>query len=69
MSLNNARLSLRLALAFGAVCLVMSLASAVGAWRLMNLQDLADDLGGPSAERALLAQELEAIVVLSAART
>ncbi len=68
MSLNNARLSLRLALAFGAVCLVMSLASAVGAWRLMNLQNLADDLGGPSAERALLAQELEAIVVLSAAR-
>ncbi len=68
MSLHNARLSLRLALAFGAVCLVMSLASAVGAWRLMNLQDLADDLGGPSAERALLAQELEAIVVLSAAR-
>ncbi len=45
MNLNNARLSLRLALAFGAVCFVMSLAAGVGIWRLMNLQDIADDLG------------------------
>ncbi|MDA8452316.1 methyl-accepting chemotaxis protein [Acidovorax sp. NCPPB 3859] len=68
MSLNNARLSLRLALAFGAICLVMSLAAGVGIWRLMNLQDIADDLGGESSERALLARELHSIVVLSSAR-
>ncbi len=68
MNLHNARLSLRLALAFGAICLVMSLSAAVGVWRLMNLQDIADDLGGDSAERALLAQELHAIVVLSSVR-
>ncbi|MDT0140723.1 methyl-accepting chemotaxis protein [Acidovorax sp. PRC11] len=68
MSLNNTRLSLRLALAFGAICLVMSLAAGVGVWRLMNLQDIADDLGGESAERALLAKELESIVLVSAVR-
>ena len=68
MNLQNARLSLRLSLAFGVICLVMSLASALGVWRLMGLQDIADDLGGASSERALLAQELHAIVVLSSAR-
>ena len=68
MQLHHARLSLRLALAFGVICLVMSLAAGVGVWRLMSLQDVADDLGGDSAERALLAQELHAIVVLSSAR-
>ncbi|GKS95022.1 MULTISPECIES: methyl-accepting chemotaxis protein [unclassified Acidovorax] len=68
MTLHNARLSLRLALAFGVICLVMSLAAAVGIWRLMELQDIADGLGGPAAERALLARELHAIVVLSSSR-
>ncbi|CAM3532395.1 methyl-accepting chemotaxis protein [Paracidovorax anthurii] len=66
--LRNARLSARLALAFGAICVVMSLSAAVGIWRLTELQDITDDLGGPSSERALLARELHAIVVLSSAR-
>ena len=37
-------------------------------WRLDRLQDIADDLGGASSERALLARELHAIVVLSSSR-
>jgi len=68
MFLSRARLAPRLALAFGLVCIVMALSAAVGVWRLTELQSLADDLGGPSAERALLARELQAIVVISASR-
>eukprot|EP01036_Dinobryon_divergens_P043873 gene43873-58481_t len=68
MSISHARVAVRLALAFGVVCLVMSLSAAVGIWRLAGLQDIADDLGGVSSERALLARELHAIVVLSSAR-
>ena len=68
MSLSRARLAPRLVLAFGLVCLVMALASAVGVWRLVELRGLADDLGGNSSERALLARELQAIVVISASR-
>ncbi|HVL45674.1 MAG TPA: methyl-accepting chemotaxis protein [Acidovorax sp.] len=68
MSISHARVAVRLALAFGVVCLVMSLSAAVGIWRLAGLQDIADDLGGASSERALLARELHAIVVLSSAR-
>lgn len=67
-SISHARVAIRLALAFGVVCLVMSLSAAVGIWRLAGLQDIADDLGGASSERALLACELHAIVVLSSAR-
>jgi methyl-accepting chemotaxis protein len=62
------RLAARLALAFALVCLVTSLAAAVGVWRLSDLEAIADDLGGASSERALLARELHAIVVLSASR-
>jgi len=68
MSLSQTRVAFRLALAFGVVCLVMSLSAAVGIWRLGELQDIADDLGGNSSERALLARELHAIVVLSSVR-
>ncbi|KAF1049562.1 MCP four helix bundle domain-containing protein [Xylophilus sp.] len=68
MSLSHSRLSLRLALAFGVVLLVTSAAAAIGVWRLAGLRGIADDLGGASAARALLAQELHAIVVLSSAR-
>ena len=68
MSISHARVAVRLALAFGVVCLVMSLSAAVGIWRLAGLQDIADDLGGASSERALLARELHAIVVRSSAR-
>ena len=68
MSISHARVAVRLALAFGVVCLVMSLSAAVGIWRLAGLQNIADDLGGASSERALLARELHAIVVLSSAR-
>ena len=68
MNFSRARLAPRLALAFGLVCLVMALASATGIWRLVELRDLADDLGGDSSERALLARELQAIVVVSASR-
>ncbi|MDD0839990.1 methyl-accepting chemotaxis protein [Curvibacter sp. HBC61] len=53
---------------FGLVCLVMTLAAGIGIWRLMQLQAIADDLGGDSSERALLAAELHAIVVISASR-
>ncbi len=68
MNISQARVAVRLAMAFGVVCLVMSLSAAVGIWRLAGLQDIADDLGGRSSERALLARELHAIVVLSSAR-
>ena len=39
MSISHARVAVRLALAFGVVCLVMSLSAAVGIWRLAGLQD------------------------------
>src|SRR5450830_1082572 len=65
---SQIRLAPRLALAFGVVCLVMSLAAAIGVWRLVQLQGIADDLGGDSSERALLARELHAIVVISSSR-
>jgi methyl-accepting chemotaxis protein len=68
MFLSRATLSTRLVLAFGLVCLVMAVAAGVGIWRLVELRGLADDLGGPSAERALLARELQGIVVISAHR-
>jgi methyl-accepting chemotaxis protein len=48
--------------------MVMALAAGIGVWRLVELQGLADDLGGDSSERALLARELQAIVVISASR-
>ena len=66
--LSRLRLAPRLALAFGLVMLVTSLAAGIGIWRLDKLQDIANDLGGASAQRALLARELHAIVVLSSAR-
>jgi len=62
------RLAPRLALAFGLVLLVTLIASGTAMWRLDRLQDIADDLGGASSERALLARELHAIVVLSSSR-
>ena len=65
---SRSRLRPRLALSFGLVCLVMVAASGVGVWRLAQLQAIADDLGGASSERALLARELHAIVVISASR-
>ena len=65
---SRLRLAPRLALAFGLVMLVTSLAAGIGIWRLDKLQDIANDLGGASAQRALLARELHAIVVLSSAR-
>ncbi|MBV5293084.1 MAG: MCP four helix bundle domain-containing protein [Curvibacter lanceolatus] len=65
---SRIRLAPRLALAFGVVCLVMSLAAGIGVWRLVQLQGIADDLGGDSSERALLARELHAIVVISSSR-
>ncbi|MFT3813582.1 MAG: methyl-accepting chemotaxis protein [Acidovorax sp.] len=66
--LANARLSARLILAFGVVCLIMSLSAAVGVWRLQELQAVADDLGGATSESALLARELHSIVVISSSR-
>ncbi|MDD0813095.1 methyl-accepting chemotaxis protein [Curvibacter sp. HBC28] len=65
---SRTRLGPRLALGFGLVCLVMSLAAGIGVWRLIQLQAIADDLGGDSSERALLASELHAIVVISSSR-
>jgi methyl-accepting chemotaxis protein len=65
---SRMRLAPRLALAFGLVLLVTTVAAAIGIWRLDQLQDLADDLGGASSQRALLARELQAIVVLSSTR-
>jgi methyl-accepting chemotaxis protein len=67
-SFSRMRLASRLAVAFALVCLVTSLAAGIGIWRLSGLQDIADDLGGASSERALLARELHAIVVLSSSR-
>ena len=68
MLFSRLRLAPRLAVAFGLVCLVMALAAGIGIWRLAQLQGLADELGGDSAERALLARELHGIVVLSSSR-
>jgi methyl-accepting chemotaxis protein len=65
---SRMRLAPRLALAFGLILLVTTVAAAIGIWRLDRLQDIAHDLGGASSERALLARELHAIVVLSSAR-
>jgi len=62
------RLAPRLALGFAMVLFVTSIAAGIGIWRLDKLQDIADDLGGASSQRALLARELQAIVVLSSAR-
>ncbi|MDP9899032.1 methyl-accepting chemotaxis protein [Variovorax ginsengisoli] len=66
--LNRMRLAPRLVMAFGLVLLITSIAAGVGIWRLQRLQDIADDLGGASSQRALLARELHAIVVLSSSR-
>ncbi|KQV99716.1 methyl-accepting chemotaxis protein [Rhizobacter sp. Root1221] len=65
---DRLRLGPRLAVAFALVLLVMSAAAGIGIWRLDTLHAIASDLGGPSAERALLARELQAIVVLSSVR-
>jgi len=62
------RLVPRLVLAFGLVLLVMSTGAVLGMWRLQSLEAVADELGGNAAQRALLARELQAIVVLSASR-
>ena len=43
MSLSQTRVAFRLALAFGVVCLVMSLSAAVGIWRLAELQEIAGE--------------------------
>ncbi|WP_077038146.1 methyl-accepting chemotaxis protein, partial [Pelomonas sp. KK5] len=66
--LERFRLAPRLALGFGLVLILMSLTVLLGMWRLAQLRDIADELGGASAERALLARELHAIVVISAER-
>lgn len=68
MSISHLRVAVRLALAFGVVCLVMSLSAGVGIWRLSGLQQIADELGGSASERAVLARELHSIVVISSAR-
>ncbi len=68
MSISHLRVAVRLALAFGVVCLVMSLSAGVGIWRLSGLRHIADELGGPASERAVLARELHSIVVISSAR-
>ncbi|MEK8034886.1 methyl-accepting chemotaxis protein [Ideonella sp. DXS29W] len=65
---SNLRLTPRLALAFSCVVLVMALAASVGAWRLQQLGDIADELGGVAAERAVLARQLHGLVVISAFR-
>jgi len=62
------RLVPRLVLAFGLVLLVMSTGAVLGMWRLQSLEAVADELGGNATQRALLARELQAIVVLSASR-
>ena len=62
------RITPRLALVFGIVLLVNFAGIGLGIWRLDRLQAVADELGGTAAERALLAQELHAIVVISAER-
>ncbi|GAA0740272.1 methyl-accepting chemotaxis protein [Ideonella azotifigens] len=62
------RLRARLSLCLAGVTLLMALASAVGAWRLRVLSDVAAELGGVAAERALLARELHAIVEISSFR-
>src|ERR1700712_956559 len=62
------RLGPRLALAFALVLAVNLLADGIGAWRLGTLQVIAEELGGASAERAILARELHGIVVISSSR-
>jgi methyl-accepting chemotaxis protein len=62
------RITPRLAVAFGLVLLVNFVGIGLGIWRLDRLQAVADELGSTSTERALLAQELHAIVVISAER-
>jgi methyl-accepting chemotaxis protein len=62
------RVTPRLALAFGLVLLVNFAGIGLGIWRLERLQAVADELGSTAAERALLAQELHAIVAISAER-
>ncbi|WP_119157685.1 methyl-accepting chemotaxis protein [Caldimonas tepidiphila] len=62
------RLAPRLAAGFAVVMLVMSIAASIGIWRLAGLGDIADDLGGASAERAVLASRLHGMVVVSAFR-
>ena len=62
------RVAPRLALAFGLILSVMSVAAGIGMWRLDKLQDIANDLGGVSSQRALLARELHAIVTISSFR-
>jgi methyl-accepting chemotaxis protein len=66
--LDKLRLAPRLAMGFALVIVVMSIAAGIGIWRLENLRKIADELGGVSAERALLARELHSIVVLSSLR-
>ena len=66
--LERFRLAPRLALGFALVLILMSLTALLGVWRLTQLGAIADELGGDAAERALLARELHAIVVISAER-
>jgi len=62
------RLAPRLALAFGLVMLITSVGAGIGIWRLDRLEAIANELGGTAAQRALLARELHAIVVISSFR-
>ena len=65
---SRMRVTRRLAVAFAVVLLVNFAGIGLGIWRLDRLQAVAEELGGTAAERALLAQELHAIVVISAER-
>jgi len=62
------RLAPRLALAFGLIMLITSAGAAIGIWRLDRLGAIAADLGGAASQRAVLARELHAIVVISSFR-
>lgn len=62
------KLRARLTLCLAAVAVLMTLASGVGIWRLQTLGDVTSQLGGPAAERAVLARELHGIVEISAFR-
>ena len=62
------KLRSRLTLCLAAVALLMTIASGVGIWRLQTLGDATQQLGGPAAERAVLARELHGIVEISAFR-
>ncbi len=66
--LNRLRLGQRLATGFATIVLVMSIAAAVGIWRLSSLAQISKDLGGAVAERAMLARELHGVVQISAFR-